>query len=217
MPSIYALVEKGSREIRYVGQTVNPFRQRLSAHKREAKRGEPGYKNNWIRSIGPDNLDGFVLEDIPTSDRDLLDFREQFWIAAVREAGYCLVNRTDGGTGKTFLGMVHTEEQKRKWSEARKGNITGPLNPNYGKFGEAHPSYGRKLSDETKAQLSEQKKGAKNPNYGKIYTDEERKAMSEKTKGRPMPSSRKSAHTRHHTNKGISRPETCGYCAGTIE
>lgn len=210
MAYIYTLQRRGTRDIRYVGQTVYSPLVRMKAHKREARRGVPGYKNNWIRSIGIDTLEVAVLEEV--EDR-FADFREMFWIAALTEAGYDLVNRTAGGNGSTFRGRVHTDEQRKKWSEARKGSITGEKNPNWGKTGPNHHSYGRKLSEETKKKLSAQKKGENNPNYGKTYSAEERLAKSLETKGVPRPKSARSAHTRYHTNKGVSKPETCKFCA----
>lgn len=154
-----------------------------------------------------------ILEVVEDGNRELLNFRECFWIAALREAGYNLVNRTDGGSTGFSEGWVHSEEQKQKWSRDRKGSITGDKNPNWGKTGPAHPAYGRKLSDETKKRLSDQKKGENNPNYGKVYTPEERLAKSLETKGVPRPKSARSAHTRYHTNKGIRKPEVCRYCS----
>jgi group I intron endonuclease len=108
-------------------------------------------------------------------------------------------------------GPRHSEEQKAKWSQDRKGSITGEKNPNYGKFGPDHPSYGRKISEEAKKKLSEQRMGKNNPNYGKKYSEEERKEMSRVRKGKPMPSSSRSAHTRYHVNLG-GFSEKCKYC-----
>jgi group I intron endonuclease len=108
-------------------------------------------------------------------------------------------------------GRKHSEEQKKKWSEQRKGSITGEKNPNYRKFGPAHPSYGRKLSEETKQRLSEQKRGKNNPNYGKPLSEETRKKLSVAQKGKPKPKSARSAHTRYHVNRnGFS--DKCKYC-----
>ncbi len=106
---------------------------------------------------------------------------------------------------------IHSEEQKARWSEMRKGSLTGERNPNFGKFGSEHPSYGRKLSAETRARLSEQKRGANNPNFGKAHSPESNAKRSATLKGRPMPSSVRSAHTRHHTNKGVFR-DSCQHC-----
>jgi len=108
-------------------------------------------------------------------------------------------------------GHTHSEEQKAKWSEMRKGTNVGPANPNYGKFGSAHPAFGREVSTETRQLLSEQKLGEKNPNFGKRMSDEARVRRSEALKGRAMPSSVRSAHTRHHTNKAVFN-ETCRHC-----
>jgi hypothetical protein len=55
------------------------------------------------------------------------------------------------------------------------------------------------------------RRGELNPNFGKTASDETRAKMSAVRKGRPMPSSVRSAHTRHHTNKGVFK-ETCQHC-----
>ncbi|MEV0059915.1 NUMOD3 domain-containing DNA-binding protein [Nocardia sp. NPDC050718] len=71
------------------------------------------------------------------------------------------------------------------------------------------------VSEETRRLLSEQKTGAKNPNYGRTASDETRAKMSAVRKGRPMPSSKRSAHTRHHTNKGVFK-ESCAHCVDDL-
>jgi group I intron endonuclease len=108
-------------------------------------------------------------------------------------------------------GHTHSDEQKAKWSAMRKDTNTGSANPNFGKFGPDHPGFGRVVSAKTRARLSEQKRGANNPNFGKTMSDEDRARRSDALKGRPMPSSVRSAHTRHHTNKGVFK-ETCRHC-----
>ena len=106
---------------------------------------------------------------------------------------------------------IHSDEQRQRWSEIRRGQGAGPDNVNYGKFGPDHPSFGRRLSPETKARLSEMRRGEKNPNFGKSASAETLAKRSAAMKGRPMPSSVRSAHTRHHTNKGVFT-ETCRHC-----
>lgn len=91
------------------------------------------------------------------------------------------------------------------------GQNVGPDNPNYGKFGRDHPSFGHVMSEEAREKLSEQRRGVANPNYGRRASDETRAKMSAVRKGRSMPSSRRNAHTRHHTNRGIKK-DTCKYC-----
>jgi len=93
----------------------------------------------------------------------------------------------------------------------RKGTYSGPDNPNFGKFGPEHPSFGHSMSAESRERLSQMRRGELNPNFGRTASEETRAKMSEARKGRPMPSSVRSAHTRHHTNKGVFK-ETCRHC-----
>ena len=67
------------------------------------------------------------------------------------------------------------------------------------------------MTPESRARLSEMRRGENNPNFGKSASDETRAKMSAVRKGRAMPSSIRSAHTRHHTNKGVFK-ETCLHC-----
>jgi len=73
-----------------------------------------------------------------------------------------LRNKTDGGEGKT--GCYHSEETKRKISEAVRG--------------ENHPLYGVNPSQETRNKMSKSLKG-------RVIDDEWRAKMSESHKGRP--------------------------------
>nr|WP_243695442.1 NUMOD3 domain-containing DNA-binding protein [Agromyces protaetiae] len=115
------------------------------------------------------------------------------------------------GSDSPRWGHTHSDEQKAKWSEMRKGRNTGADNPNFGKFGAEHPAFGRDVSAQTRALLSEQKMGTKNPNFGRVMSADERARRSDALRGRSMPSSARSAHTRYHTNKGVYK-ETCRHC-----
>lgn len=115
------------------------------------------------------------------------------------------------GPDNPMWGRSHTDEQKAKWSEARKGMNSGTSNPNFGKFGAAHPSFGRTMTPDARARLSEMRAGENNPNFGKSASEETRAKMSAVRKGRAMPSSVRSAHTRHHTNKAVFK-DTCRHC-----
>lgn len=84
---------------------------------------------------------------------------------------------------KHTLGYKHTDEAKKKISEAdkkRKGKIKfRPRTPEEKEYlSKVHK--GKKLSEETKRKLSEGKKGDKNP----MKSEELRKRVSEKLKGR---------------------------------
>ena len=53
--------------------------------------------------------------------------------------------------------------------------------------GKNHPNYGKKLSPETKAKMSEAKKGKNHPNYGKKLSPETKAKMSAAQKGKKHP------------------------------
>lgn len=112
-------------------------------------------------------------------------------------------------------GTHRSEELKAYWSRTRKGMNSGAANPNFGKFGVDHPSYGHTMSEEAREQLSLMRRGENNPNFGKTASPETRAKMSAVRKGRPMPSSRRSAHTRYHTNKGVFK-DTCPHCLDDV-
>lgn len=137
------------------------------------------------------------------------------WTAEMREAARI---RSTGRKGVSrfaednpFYGRNHGAEQRAKWSKLRKGQNAGPENPNYGKLGDRHPRFGHVMSVQARERLAEQRRSACNPNYGHKASAETRAKMSAARKGRPMPSSRRSAHTRHHTNRGVKK-DTCQYC-----
>ena len=79
-----------------------------------------------------------------------------------------LRNKTDGGDGPS--GVIRSEETRRKYSEAKKG--------------ESNPNYGKSHSEETRRKLSEARKGESNPNYGKSPSEETRRKKSEAMKGK---------------------------------
>lgn len=73
------------------------------------------------------------------------------------------------------LGKTHTEESKRKMSEAQRGEKSWM----YGRKGELCHNFGRKISKETKAKISKKLSGKNNPNYGKRWSDEIKRKISE--------------------------------------
>lgn len=96
-----------------------------------------------------------------------------------------LINRSDGGEGT--CGYKYSTEQRLA--------ITGEKNHMYGKVGKDSPSYGRivseetrakmraakigrKLSEEHRAKIGNAERGEKNPNYGKKFTLEHRAKLS---------------------------------------
>lgn len=236
---VYGVRLRGSDEYRYVGQTTKEPAARLRRHLSNARSGRKTPFYDWLRkhngAVVVDTLDREWLS------RESLGESEIVWIASLRYEGHRLLNIADGGLGPTgvvwteemreearrratgrkgvsrpgplgtFYGRRHTAEQRAKWSDERKGTYVGPDNPNYGKFGEDHPSYGHKMSAESRAALSEMRKGERNPNFGKKASPETRAKMSAARKGVPRPTKSRSAHTRYHTDQGRFCPQ-CRFC-----
>ena len=78
-------------------------------------------------------------------------------------------------------GKKHTEESKKKMSEAQKGRFAV----------ERHPMLGKTQSDESRKKMSESRKGKcageQHPMWGKSPSDEARKKMSAARIGKPSP------------------------------
>ncbi|MUL80717.1 MULTISPECIES: NUMOD3 domain-containing DNA-binding protein [unclassified Mycolicibacterium] len=236
---IYGVRLRSESHYRYVGLTTKTAQVRLRQHLRVAAAGTKTPFYDWLRKQDRDNV--IVEHLDWADELDELGEAEIAWIALLRQEGHPLLNLAGGGLGPTgvewtaemreaarirstgrrvpsrfgeenpFYQREHSAEQRAKWSVARKGTNVGADNPNYGKFGADHPSFGHVMSQGAKAKLSEKMKGAGNPNFGRSASEETRAKMSAVRKGRPMPSSRRSAHTRHHTNRGVFK-DTCQHC-----
>ncbi|NLA64917.1 MAG: GIY-YIG nuclease family protein [Leucobacter sp.] len=237
---VYAFRSTRDGEVRYVGQTTKSLLRRRGEHRAQARRGRKTPFYSWLRKQNAEDYEVISLEAV-AGDRELLGEAEEAWITLFRNSGDRLLNLTEGGLGpkgvqwtdgrrkemsernkgrkgvslpgslNPMWGRSHSEEQKRRWSQQRKGTNAGVNNVNYGKFGAEHPAYGRKLSSEARKLLSEQRQGEKNPNFGKTASGETRAKMSAAQKGVPKPSSVRSAHTRYHTNMNVFK-DSCRHC-----
>lgn len=237
---IYGFRLQTSPEYRYVGLTTASIRRRTQQHFHNAELGMKNPFYDWLRKVPPDVVYVESLQ-VVTSTLEELGAAEIEWIARLKERGDRLLNLSEGGLGPTgvvwtddqreaarirstgrpgvsrpgaenpMFAQTHSDEQKARWSAMRKGSCSGPDNPNFGKFGADHPSFGHTMSAESKARLSEQRRGALNPNFGKTASAESLAKRSAAQKGIPRPGSARSAHTRHHTNKGVVKP-ACNYC-----
>lgn len=167
-------------------------------------------EERWISRLRGDGHRLLNLNDGGLGNHGYVWTEEQRAAAVIRHTGR---KRTDVPTGPDHpsWGTKRSAESRARMSAQRKGMNAGAANPNFGRFGEDHPAFGRKLSPETRARLSEQKRGERNPNFGKVMSEADKKKRSDALKGKPMPSSQRSAHTRHHTNKNVVK-DTCKHC-----
>lgn len=236
---IYGIRLRSEFVYRYVGLTTRTVEIRFRQHVKVARSGRKTPFYDWLRVHNGDDVVVEILEEVEGLEE--LGWAEIDWIELLRHVGHPLLNLSQGGLGpmgiewtaemreaarirstglkgvsrfadaNPFHGRTHAAELRAKWSELRKGQNVGPENPNFGKFGRDHPSFGHVMSEDARQRLAEQRRGAGNPNFGLRASAETRAKMSAVRKGRPMPSSRRSAHTRHHTNRGIKK-DTCRYC-----
>ncbi|WP_245977251.1 NUMOD3 domain-containing DNA-binding protein [Cryobacterium soli] len=237
---IYGVRLETSPEFRYVGLTTASIRRRMQQHRRKAEMGVRNPFYDWLRKAPTEFVYVQSLQ-VVTSTLEDLGKAEVLWIAKLRAQGDRLLNLSEGGLGPTGIewsleqreaarirstgrsiqprygvdnpmyGRSHSDEQRARWSESRKGTHTGADNPNFGKFGSDHPGFGHTMSDEAKLILAAKRRGPLNPNFGKTTSAETIAKLSAATKGIPQPKSKRSAHTRYHTNKGVLKPE-CKYC-----
>lgn len=133
---------------RYVGKTKRTLERRWYEHCTHSHGGsEEMAIYQAIRKHGAESFELSVLEEC--ADEATMNDAERRWIRKLgtfrRE-----YNMTEGGDGLT--GYTHTEEAKRRMSEARRGE----KNHNYGK---THWRRQGPLTDEAKRKISEAKKG----------------------------------------------------------
>lgn len=120
MNFIYALRDPDTDEIRYVGVTCKPLRDRLSNHVHDAARGvNDSHTGRWIRNLLAKSKRPKITLLEETEDRN----REIFWISSGREYGLRLTNATDGGEGAT--GYKHSESIKALISARQIGHVVG--------------------------------------------------------------------------------------------
>lgn len=113
---IYGLVDPRTQELRYVGKTTQPLRDRLRLHLSDARRVKRRHVCAWIRSLQRISIAPEIFE-IDQARGDWSE-REQFWIAYFRSLGCDLTNQTIGGEG--VPGRKHTVESRAKMSRIAK-------------------------------------------------------------------------------------------------
>ena len=180
---IYLITHKETSQ-KYVGQSIDigrRWRHHIMGYDIEHSRVERA-----IRKHGVDKFNFQIITELP-NDIKLLNCHEKYWIKfynTYEDKNH--YNLTPGGdfnpmrvpeiveriSGKnhSFYGQHHTEETRRKISEAKKGVSYGRnfavSESNRRRAGKNHPLYGKSPSEETLKKQSESKKGEKNVNWG---------------------------------------------------
>lgn len=180
---IYLITHKETSQ-KYVGQSIDigrRWRHHIMGYDIEHSRVERA-----IRKHGVDKFNFQIITELP-NDIKLLNCHEKYWMKfynTYEDKNH--YNLTPGGdfnpmrvpeiveriSGKnhSFYGQHHTEETRRKISEAKKGVSYGRnfavSESNRRRAGKNHPLYGKSPSEETLKKQSESKKGEKNVNWG---------------------------------------------------
>jgi hypothetical protein len=164
---IYGLYDPESRELRYIGKTVN-LNNRLWYHLRDAKGGQRTHKAAWIRKLLRQGLEPIISPIWETTEEGWQE-DEKACIAQALSEGANLTNLTKGGDG--IIGYSHSDETKEK---IRKYNLdSGRIPPNW---------KGRKQSPEHIAKRVETRR--KNDTYA--HTAETKEKISANRKGKAM-------------------------------
>ena len=175
---IYKIRNKINNKI-YIGQTIRKFKKRYSGELEKRTHNE--HLKRSIQKYGIENFEIDEEFDIAYSKEEL-DKLEDMYIKIYNccDEKYGYNNKFGGVNGRfseqtkqklkensphlsgenhPFYGKHHTEEAKRRISEANKENMKGERNPNYGKH----------LSKEAKENLREKLKGKNAPSARAIY------------------------------------------------
>lgn len=99
---------------KYIGKTNN-MQYRRYQHIWESKNGANYKKACWLRSCDYE----FNMVELDVVDKNMWCFWESYWIDLFNSWGFELLNHTNGCDGRS--GDSHSEETKRKMSEAKKG------------------------------------------------------------------------------------------------
>jgi len=129
---IYGLVDPRTQYLRYIGKSNRPEVRRW---RHNCADGTKNHRTDWLRSLKKERLkpELFIIEQVPMAE---WEEAERFWICYFKGIGCPLVNGTSGGDGGKVLTQAtreklrsialargpHSEETKRKMSEAHKGN-----------------------------------------------------------------------------------------------
>ncbi len=197
---IYGLHDPTTGELRYIGQTVNAVTQRLAVHLSPSSLRRHSYLARWLLGLVKRDLSPTWSVLAEAQDQAELDRLEVEHIAKARADGVRLVNLSDGGgragyvtpqetrdkiaaTQRGVPKPKHTEEWKARMSEVMSGRNTNTPE-HLARLAEMKRGVPR--SDETRARISESRKGQPSGMAGKHHTDEAKAKISEHRKGQTL-------------------------------
>lgn len=148
MYTVYFIVSDKTSSL-YIGMTKGNILRRMAQHKHAAKQGKKTPLYCCMRKYGIENFLIVIRDTFETKEECIQS--EKDWIAFARKEGWKLLNLADGGEGgyvvpehlkdewkaklskarkgrKPALGMRHTEENRKFFSECNKRKI--PTFPN---------------------------------------------------------------------------------------
>ena len=163
MEGIYCYIDKKTDEIVYIGKDSNIHENRR--HKAHLQHSlYDAQKFNQVLQNNPKRYKYKVLIKGEFNNFQLNELEKTYirHFNTYRPYTNHGFNFTIGGDGAT--GYIHTEEARKKMSEAKKG--------------ENNPMYGKHHTEEARKKISEANKGENNPMYGKHLSEEARKKMS---------------------------------------
>ena len=148
---IYCILNKKTNIV-YVGKSVN-INRRFTDHKKLLKCGK--HYNDYLQnSYNKHGKNIFEFDILENCDKIYLPIKEQYWIDTFFPNIYNIKKYVLSETNENnnFFGKKHTEETKKKMSEAKKDKY----------FGENNPNYGKKQTSETRKKISINRSGKLN-------------------------------------------------------
>jgi len=173
MYKIYKITNKKRPYELYVGSTKKTLEKRLAEHAYHKDSSVYPY----IQKYGRDNFEISAIDYANTKEEAFK--KEEFWTLFLMNQGYFLYNKKAGN--------MLFEEQKRKLSEANKGengSMYGKHHTEEVKIKISKANKGRHHTEEEKSKISK-------ANKGKHRSKETRKKISKATKGGNNPRARK--------------------------
>lgn len=110
---IYTLSDPRTKEVRYVGKTVNP-KQRRHNHSNIA-RDKGTHKRNWINQLKQNNLRPIfeIIDEVEENWK----FWEKYWIQQFKAWGFSLTNATLGGDGLEVGNQTSFKKGQIPWNK----------------------------------------------------------------------------------------------------